>query len=147
MFGPSPQTLVRTEQPLIVGIFGALMPPRFVRMPAKKAEYYVRIGHAVLAKESDVPEREQVVTYTEQDFARTPAVPAPREKPLDRAGVLKLFDWNDQQLDAAMALGFPSPDAVFFAIKPGDGGATRVPQWNRETVENWRAKIASLKVR
>ena len=105
----------------MVGRFGALMAPRYVRVPAKRAEQLVAVGHAVRVDEADVPKGEQVVVYSEQDFAWAPPTMKAPEKPLEVNDILREFGWTTSPalFDSARSLGFPSPNRTHF--ESGDG--------------------------
>ncbi len=124
------------------------MAPRYVRVPAKRAEQLVAVGHAVRVDEADVPKGEQVVVYSEQDFAWAPPTMKAPEKPLEVNDILREFGWTTSPalFDSARSLGFPSPNRTHFELVTGSGGARAVSQWSAEAVRNSRERIRALKV-
>ena len=146
MFGKTSETLIRTEQPIVVGRFGALMAPRYVRMPTKRAEHLVTVGHAVHVNESDVPPGEKVIGYSEKDFEAPHTAKQAPKVVFELADLLHKFEWSEVEWRAAICCGFPEPDQTIFKQEPGSGAAVRVPRWSATPVENWRAKILALKI-
>jgi hypothetical protein len=135
---PAPILIEVTTPVALSPRYGEARPGTIVRVPEHRAALLLRSG--CVKRLERVPDGRQAAEMLDDALFELPA-PPPREKPLDRPAVLKMFNWSDEQLDRAGAVGFPAPDHVLLL------NDRRIPEWLPESLRDWRARIVALNIR